>query len=67
MVLSNFEGADFYNNYTVFWIDDYTPGQLLILPRLVIMILFPMVHSFPISANAEKADFLRLQNVLFSL
>ncbi len=56
----------FYNNYTGILDRWTTPGQVTDIPRLVYNDIISNGTSFPISANAEKADFLRLQNVLLA-
>jgi len=56
----------YYNNYTGILDRWTTPGQVTDIPRLVYNDIISNGTSFPISANAEKADFLRLQNVLLA-
>ncbi|WP_321425975.1 TonB-dependent receptor [uncultured Bacteroides sp.] len=55
-----------YNNYTGILDRWTTPGQVTDIPRLVYNDIISNGTSFPISANVEKADFLRLQNVLLA-
>jgi TonB-linked SusC/RagA family outer membrane protein len=53
-----------YNNYTDIYKRWTTPGQVTDIPRLVYNDIISNGTSFPVSSNVEKADFLRLQNVL---
>jgi len=56
----------YYNNYTGILDRWTTAGQVTDIPRLVYNDIISNGTSFPISANVEKADFLRLQNVLLA-
>ncbi|MVN75552.1 SusC/RagA family TonB-linked outer membrane protein [Hymenobacter sp. HMF4947] len=52
----------FWNNTTEVLDRWTTPGQVTDIPRVVYGDLLSNGSSFPISANVEKADFLRLQS-----
>lgn len=52
----------FWNNSTEVLDRWTTPGQVTDIPRVVYGDLLSNGSSFPISANVEKADFLRLQS-----
>ncbi|MDR1602357.1 MAG: SusC/RagA family TonB-linked outer membrane protein [Tannerella sp.] len=53
-----------YNNHTGILERWTTPGQVTDIPRLVYNDLNSSGGSFPVSANVEKADFLRLDNAV---
>lgn len=52
----------FWNNSTEVLDRWTTPGQITDIPRVVYGDLLSNGSSFPVSANVEKADFLRLQS-----
>ena len=54
-----------YNNSTEILTRWQKPGDITDIPRLVYNDQTSSGSSFPISGNAEKADFLRLQNASF--
>jgi TonB-linked SusC/RagA family outer membrane protein len=54
-----------YNNSTEILTRWQKPGDITDIPRLVYNDQTSSGSSFPISGNAEKADFLRLQNTSF--
>ncbi|CAM3943670.1 TonB-linked outer membrane protein, SusC/RagA family [Pedobacter westerhofensis] len=55
----------FWNNSTEVLTRWTTPGQVTDIPRVVLGDLLSNGSSFPISANVEKADFIRLQTASF--